>query len=415
VSSGIDPAFGPPAPAREWDWSLLYVGRIDRRKGLGTALAALEHLPEATLTVAGDGPDAPMLAGHPRVRRLGHVPHAEVADVYAVCDAVVFPVEWEEPWGLVPLEAMACGRPVLATGRGGSAEYLVDGVNSVLFAAGDAEALAAGVRRLSGDRALRERLREGGRVTARAHTAAAANAEIEATLVRCRRLVSNVERNLRNPPSIAIVDRHSWRDADADVLLFLGDPDPDPALIAQHAEAHRRHPDENVGIQGAVAVPRTAFARWLQRRGHPPLPAPAAGEVGPAYLDLRNASVKRAFMEPFSTDLDLAYRLSERGFRLRYEPQAGASVDVTLAGVRSCLPAAAQAERAFVREHPHLVPRLHDRAAHAAAAGPARGRLGRALVAHVPETVPVLGPRVWRNATEHYDRLLAPAVLEGWD
>ena len=52
---------------------------------------------------------------------------------------VVFPVRWEEPWGLVPIEAMARGRPVVATGRGGSGEYLRDGENCVLFEADDAE------------------------------------------------------------------------------------------------------------------------------------------------------------------------------------------------------------------------------------------------------------------------------------
>ena len=54
---------------------------------------------------------------------------------------VLFPVRWEEPWGLVPLEAMAVGTPVVASGRGGSAEYLRDGENCLLF---DVERRAAG-------------------------------------------------------------------------------------------------------------------------------------------------------------------------------------------------------------------------------------------------------------------------------
>ena len=89
---------------------------------------------------------------------------------YARADATVFPVRWEEPKGLVPLASMGRGRPVVATGRGGSAEYLRDGENCLLFDAWDADALAAAVRRLAGDPALCQRLREGGLETAPRHT-----------------------------------------------------------------------------------------------------------------------------------------------------------------------------------------------------------------------------------------------------
>jgi glycosyltransferase involved in cell wall biosynthesis len=64
---------------------------------------------------------------------------------------------------------MALGRPVIATGRGGSGDYLEDGANSLLFAAGDATALAAAVTRLAADSGLRDLLREGGYRTAAEH------------------------------------------------------------------------------------------------------------------------------------------------------------------------------------------------------------------------------------------------------
>ncbi len=181
--SGIDPEFLVSRPMRGWEWRLLYVGRIDERKGVLDAVAALAQLPEqTTLTLAGAGDDRVVaelraLAGRlglgDRVRELGPRPRAELSDVYAAADVVLFPVRWEEPWGLVPLEAMGVGRPVIATARGGSGEYLRDGSNSLTVPAGDPDAIAVAVRRLAGDPGLRTRLREGGFETARGHTDAA--------------------------------------------------------------------------------------------------------------------------------------------------------------------------------------------------------------------------------------------------
>jgi glycosyltransferase involved in cell wall biosynthesis len=183
ASSGIDAAWlGRRTPEPPWRWRLLSVGRVDPRKGVEVAAAALAHLPgEARLVVAGPGEGAALPAGD-RVEVLGPRTRDELPDVYADADVVVFPVLWDEPWGLVPLEAMALGRPVIATGRGGSAEYLRDGENCLLVPAGDAEALAAAVRRLAGDPALRARLREGGVDTAARHTDAAFHAEVERLL-----------------------------------------------------------------------------------------------------------------------------------------------------------------------------------------------------------------------------------------
>jgi glycogen synthase len=85
-------------------------------------------------------------------------------------------VLWEEPWGLVPLEAMAVGRPVVATGSGGSAEYMRHEQNCLIFKPrDDPAALADAVRRVAGDAALRRRLRENGFETARRHTEDAFN------------------------------------------------------------------------------------------------------------------------------------------------------------------------------------------------------------------------------------------------
>ena len=84
---------------------------------------------------------------------------------------------------MVPLEAMARGRPVVATGRGGSSEYLRDGENCLLFEADDAAALATALRRLAAEPALRRRLKEGGMETAGEHTEPRFNHQVEEALV----------------------------------------------------------------------------------------------------------------------------------------------------------------------------------------------------------------------------------------
>jgi glycogen synthase len=192
--SGIDEShLSPLGPAREWSWNVLSVGRIDPRKGIDTAIRALAELPpEARLTIAGEGDAATLerlrsLTGElelgGRVSFVGFQDQGRLATLYAAADVVVFPVTWDEPWGLVPIEAMAHGVPVVATGRGGSAEYLRDGSNALLHPPCDHAALAAAIRRLADDPALRETLRAGGAATAPEHTARRFNARLEAVML----------------------------------------------------------------------------------------------------------------------------------------------------------------------------------------------------------------------------------------
>ncbi len=152
--SGIDPRLlDSPTDPGEWRWRLLYVGRVDERKGIRTAIDALASLgPEARLVIVGDG-EPKIVQGliehaasrgvSERLELMGAQDPGAVRMHYDQADAVVFPVEWEEPWGLVPLEAMARSRPVVASGRGGSGDYLRDGENCLLAPAGDPAALAA--------------------------------------------------------------------------------------------------------------------------------------------------------------------------------------------------------------------------------------------------------------------------------
>jgi glycogen synthase len=82
---------------------------------------------------------------------------------------------------------MGLGRPVVATARGGASEYLHDGVNALVVEPGDPAAVAAAVRRLADDPALRARLRHGGIATAKEHTAERFHARVEAALANAVR------------------------------------------------------------------------------------------------------------------------------------------------------------------------------------------------------------------------------------
>ena len=192
VRPGVDLRAFRAAPARDWGWRLLYAGRIDPRKGIATAIEALAALPdEARLEIVGDGEPreverlrelAVRCGVEPRVLFRGAAAPDDMPGAYADADAILFPVEWDEPWGLVPLEARAVGRPVVGTGTGGSGEYLRDGENCLLFGPGDARTLAECVNRLAGDASLRSRLREGGLETAAQYPAEAYDEAIAAAL-----------------------------------------------------------------------------------------------------------------------------------------------------------------------------------------------------------------------------------------
>jgi glycosyltransferase involved in cell wall biosynthesis len=90
-------------------------------------------------------------------------------------DAVLFPARWPEPWGKVPLEAMAAGVPVIASGTGGSAEYLRDGENALVAAPDDPARWAEAIGRVAQDERLRATLREAGFATAARYSERRAN------------------------------------------------------------------------------------------------------------------------------------------------------------------------------------------------------------------------------------------------
>lgn len=184
VYSGIDLTDFPIAGAaaveerrtRPWSRRLLYVGRLDPRKGVHTAIEAVGLLDGATLDVLGEGDEAYARELRSLAARLGvadrvsfgAAPRHELRARYDAADVVVFPSTWAEPFGLVPLEAMATGAPVVATGLGGSGEFLADDVNCVRFRAGDARSLADAVLAVEADPPRRARLICAGLATAAA-------------------------------------------------------------------------------------------------------------------------------------------------------------------------------------------------------------------------------------------------------
>ena len=195
-NQGVSRGAFAAAPPRAWRWQLLYAGRIDRRKGIDLAVRALPALPEqARLVIAGVGDERygdelRRLAG-----RLGVAdrviftsrPRASLRDLYVDADVVVFPVRWDEPWGLVPLEAMSVGRTVVASGRGGSGEYLRDRENCLIFDPDQGpEALAASVREIADDERLRSRLREGAAETSARFGADDFSRAVEEALLRAK-------------------------------------------------------------------------------------------------------------------------------------------------------------------------------------------------------------------------------------
>lgn len=166
---------GAEVPDRPWQWRLVNAGRLDPRKGLETAVRALAELPaEATLELLPSVDHPYRLELEQLAARLGvqdrlqfrMATRAELRDRYAGADVCVFPTEWPEPFGLVPLEAMACGTPVVATGTGGSGEFLHHGRNCLRIPVGDPAALAAAVHRLADEPDLRHRLVRTGFATA---------------------------------------------------------------------------------------------------------------------------------------------------------------------------------------------------------------------------------------------------------
>jgi glycosyltransferase involved in cell wall biosynthesis/phosphoheptose isomerase len=178
VPCGVDlGVFGPDGLVEPRDAGrrrLLYLGRLVRRKGVGNVIEALPRMPGVELVIAG-GPPAEELRSDPEARRLaelaerhgvadrvqmrGRVERQRLPELIRSADAVVS-VPWYEPFGIVPLEAMACGVPVIASAVGGMIDSVVDRQTGIHVPPRDPERLAEAALDLLSDR---ERCRAYGR------------------------------------------------------------------------------------------------------------------------------------------------------------------------------------------------------------------------------------------------------------
>lgn len=114
---------------------LLYVGRVSAEKEIEQIKPVLEAIPEARLAIVGDGPHREALTAHfagTPTHFVGYLQGLELASAYASADAFIFPSR-TETLGLVLLEAMAAGCPVVAARSGGIPDIVTDGVNGYLF------------------------------------------------------------------------------------------------------------------------------------------------------------------------------------------------------------------------------------------------------------------------------------------
>ena len=132
------------APSSDRPHGFLVVSALVPYKRVELAVAAA-RLAQVPLTVVGDGPERERLEAlsGPDVQFLGWRTNEEIRDLYRATTATILP--GEEDFGIVPLEAQACGRPVVALGHGGARETVVDGRTGVLVGAG-VEALARGLQ-----------------------------------------------------------------------------------------------------------------------------------------------------------------------------------------------------------------------------------------------------------------------------
>jgi glycosyltransferase involved in cell wall biosynthesis len=189
VPNGVDTRVFTPSSSRSRHL-ILHAGRLTPEKGAHTLLEAFERVstryPDAQLVLSGPFWVTPPahLRGAPReavrtwksvgrryehlIRKkaqqlnsvflTGHVPHRALVRIYRSASVFVHPALWNEPFGMILAEAMACGLPVVASRSGGIPEVVQDGRTGLLVDPGDVDGLAAAIDRIFDNRELAARM-----------------------------------------------------------------------------------------------------------------------------------------------------------------------------------------------------------------------------------------------------------------
>jgi glycosyltransferase involved in cell wall biosynthesis len=141
---------------------MLYVGRLSTEKQIDQIKAALEHVPGTRLAIVGDGPARADLEAHfagTKTKFMGYMRGDQLSQAYASADIFVFPSALET-FGLVVVEAMAAGLPVVSSRVGGVRDVVEEGRTGYTFDVGHVDALVDGVRQIA---TSRERIKQMGR------------------------------------------------------------------------------------------------------------------------------------------------------------------------------------------------------------------------------------------------------------
>ncbi len=203
VTRNVGARFIAPEEEALTNKQLLYAGRLRAEKGLLIILKALDVLTrgqqrtDLRLHIFGDGDEVYIreLQTFMQEKRLaglvtfhGKVPQDELIEYYDRSDMMLVPSLWQEPFGLVIAEAMARGLPVIASDVGGPAEIITHGVDGLLVAPGDEQALASAIARLLENTDECERLAKAALRTARERFTIEGNARrVEQHLLRAIR------------------------------------------------------------------------------------------------------------------------------------------------------------------------------------------------------------------------------------
>jgi len=246
---------------------VLTPARLNAQKGHGVLLEAIAEVPDALFLLAGDGPErgalearAAELGVAERVRFLGR--REDVPQLLAACDVFALPSLYEGS-SLAVLEAMAAGTAIVSSAIGGTEELIEDGRSGLLVAPGDAPALAAALRRVLGDPALREgmaaRARERVDAGLRREQNAVRAAEIYRELLGEGAAIESLPESVRNPR----VRREDWRFLlpDAELLAHWRVPRPGGIRRARRRAEAAGYTDVRVYWAGPLPHRQPQF--WL--------------------------------------------------------------------------------------------------------------------------------------------------------